>query len=129
MKEYWYTKETSLKFEDAINKLKSTLLDEWFWVLTEIDIKSTIKEKIGEDLDNYIIIWACNPKIAYEALQNELEIWLILPCNVIIYESNWKVFISSILPTVAMDSIDNKKILEISKIAETKLKKAIDNVE
>ncbi len=128
MTKYWYTKETSMKFNDAVSKLKSTLSEEWFWVLTQIDIKSTIKEKLWEDLDDYIILWACNPKIAYEALQKEKEIWLLLPCNVIIYNNNWKIFISSILPTVAMDSINDKKILEISKIAEDKLIRAIDNV-
>lgn len=128
MKKYWYKKEVDMTFDDALDKVNFALLEEWFWVLTQIDIKSKIKEKLWKEFDDYIVLWACNPKLAYEALQKELEIWLLLPCNVIVYKNNWKVFVSSIVPTVAMESVDNKKVLEIAKIAEEKLKRVIDNV-
>ncbi len=128
MKKYWYTKEVDMTFDEALDKVNFALLEEWFWVLTQIDIKSKIKEKLWKDFDDYIILWACNPKLAYEALQNELEIWLLLPCNVIIYKNNWKVFISSLMPTVAMEAVNNEKALNVAKIAEEKLKRAINGV-
>jgi len=128
MKKYWYTKEVDMTFDEALDKVNFALLEEWFWVLTQIDIKSKIKEKLWKEFDDYIVLWACNPKLAYEALQNELEIWLLLPCNVIIYKNNWRVFISSIVPTVAMESVNNPKALDVAKIAEDKLKRVIDGV-
>jgi uncharacterized protein (DUF302 family) len=97
MKKYWYKKEVDMTFDDALDKVNFALLEEWFWVLTQIDIKSKIKEKLWKEFDDYIVLWACNPKLAYEALQKELEIWLLLPCNVIVYKNNWVVFVSSIV--------------------------------
>ena len=128
MKNYWYTREVDMTFNEATDKVIFTLKEEWFWILSQIDIKSKIKEKLWENFDDYIVLWVCNPKLAYEALQNELEIGLLLPCNIIVYANKWKVFVSTILPTVAMEVVNNQKVLEVAIIAEEKLKRAIDNV-
>ncbi len=128
MKKYWYTREVNLTFDSALDKVEFALLEEWFWILSRIDIKSKIKEKLWKDFDDYIVLWACNPKLAYEALQNELEIGLLLPCNVIVYKKDSRIYVSCIVPTVAMWTVENIEVLEIAKIAEEKLKRAIDNI-
>lgn len=128
MTKYWYTREVNLTFDTALDKVELALWEEWFGILSRIDIKSKIKEKLWKDFDDYIVLWACNPKLAYEAIQNELEIWLLLPCNIIIYNKKWKIYVSTIVPTVAMDIVNNQKVLEVARIAEEKLKRAIDSV-
>lgn len=128
MKKYWYTKEVDLTFEEALDSVTFALLEAWFWILTQIDVQEKMKEKIWKEMEDYIILWACNPNLAYDALQNEIEIWLLLPCNVIVYKKSWKVFVSCIVPTVAMGSINNSEVLTIAEIAEWKLKKAIDSL-
>ena len=126
MDNYGYKKNVDLSFDKAQEKVKDELAKEGFGVLTEIDVKATIKKKLNKDFDNYIIFGACNPSFAYEALQSERDIGLLLPCNIIIYEQKGAVFVSAIRPTVAMNMIDNKKLGEIAVQVEIKLKKVID---
>ena len=119
---YGYKKKVDLPYEDVINKVKGELQKEGFGVLTEIDVKSTLKKKLNIDFDKYVILGVCNPQLAYKALQAEKEIGLLMPCNIIVYEDNNKVYASAILPTVAMEMINNKELREIAKKAEEKLK-------
>ena len=79
-------------------------------------------------MEQYTILWACNPTLAFEAIENEIEVWLLLPCNVIIYKNNWKVFVSTIIPSIAMSLAKNKLLENIASKAEMKLKNAIDNI-
>ncbi|MBT4539355.1 DUF302 domain-containing protein [Candidatus Woesearchaeota archaeon] len=125
---YGYKKQVNLKFEEAVDKTKEELSKEKFGILTEIDVKATLKKKLNVDYDNYVILGACNPPFAYKALQAEKEIGLLLPCNVIIYEKEDKVFVSAIVPSVAMGMIDNKTLKEISSEVEIMLKKVVDNI-
>ena len=124
---YGYKKTVNLRFNDAVEKVTQELQKEGFGVLTKIDVKATIKKKFNIDYDNYVILGACNPPFAYKALETEKEIGLLLPCNVIIYEEKGKVNVSSILPTVAMNMIENLKLKEIANEVEEKLKRVIDN--
>lgn len=123
---YGYKKQINLSFIEAIDKVKEELTKEGFGVLTEIDVKSTLKKKIDVDYDNYIILGACNPAFAYKALQTEKDIGLLLPCNVIVYEDGGNVFVSAILPIVAMSMVENESLPEIAKDVEEKLKRVID---
>ncbi len=125
---YGYSKQVDSTFEKTVEKIKEELSKEGFGVLTEIDVKTTLKKKIDVDYDNYIILGACNPQFAYKALQAEKEIGLLLPCNVIVYENNEKVSISAIVPSVAMGMVENPKLADISQEAEKKLKKVIDSL-
>ncbi len=125
---YGYTKEVDLSFEDAIKKVKDELKKEGFGVLTEIDVKTTLKNKIDVDFEDYIILGACNPVFAHKALLAEREIGLLLPCNVIVYKDNDKVFVSAIVPSVAMSMVDNDALPEIASQVEDKLKKVIENL-
>ena len=125
---YGHKKQTSLTFVDAVEKTKSELAKEDFGILTEIDVKATLKKKLNVDFDNYVILGACNPPFAYQALQNEKDIGLLLPCNVIVYEDSNSVFVSAILPTIAMGMVVSPHLSDIAKAVEEKLKIAIDQV-
>ncbi len=125
---YGYTKELQGTFSEAIERTKAALKQEGFGILTEIDVQATLKEKINVDSDRYTILGACNPKLAHQAMLTEREIGLMLPCNIILYEHDGTLFVSVILPTVAMKMINNKELQEVAKIAEGKLIKVIDAV-
>jgi len=125
---YGYSKKVSFSFNEAIEKTKKELQEQGFGVLTEIDVKSTLKKKIDVDFNDYVILGACNPPNAYKSLQAEIEIGLLLPCNVIVYKKNDEVFVSAILPTIAMGMVDNDSLKDIAINIETKLKKVIDNI-
>ena len=123
---YGYTKQVDTSFEEAIDRVKATLAKEGFGVLTEIDVQATLKTKIDVDYEKYVILGACNPQFAHKALLAEKEIGLLLPCNVIVYQDVEKVFVSAIIPTVAMSFVDNNEIISTANEVEVKLKNAVD---
>lgn len=125
---YSYSKSTNLTFQEAIEKVKEELTKEGFGVLTEIDIKATLKKKLDVDFDNYVILGACNPPFAHKSLLAEKEIGLFLPCNVIVYEEDGKTVVSTIVPSVQMSMIENEELKNISGEVENGLKKVIDSL-
>ena len=106
---YQYKREISQSYEKAIQKTKEELQKEGFGVLSEIDVKATLKKKLDIDFDDYIILGACNPSLAYKALQEEQDLGLMLPCNVIVYSKDTKIFVAAIKPSVQMEKIGNQK--------------------
>lgn len=126
--EYGYKRNVPLSFQEAVEKVKEELAREGFGVLTEIDVKATLKKKLGVEYGKYVILGACNPALAYTALQTEKDIGLFLPCNVIVYEEVGVVFVSAILPIVAMSVVGNPALAGLGKEAEEKLKAVINNV-
>jgi uncharacterized protein (DUF302 family) len=122
---YGISKQTDYSFDEAINKVTEELKKEGFGVLTTIDMKETLKNKIGADVERYTILGACNPNFAYQAIQLEQELGLLLPCNVIVYEKDGKVHVSAMNPEL-MSSVTNNEALgdlskEVKKILETVL--------
>ena len=128
MAKYGYQKIVELSFEDAVVEVKKVLKDQDFGVLSEIDVQKKMKEKLDKDMDEYLILGACNPSFAFKALQFEQEIGLLLPCNVIVYKKGTDVVVSAIIPSVAMAFVDNDALKNIAQDAEEKLKIAIDNL-
>ena len=126
--EYGYKKKVSKFFVEAVEATKEALAKDGFGVLTEIDVKATMKKKLSVDYDNYVILGACNPSFAHEALQTEKEIGLLLPCNVIVYEDTGSVYVSAIVPSVAMSMVENEDLAPIASEVEDKLKKVIDSL-
>jgi uncharacterized protein (DUF302 family) len=125
---YGYKKSVDLPYEQAVKKTKEELKKEGFGVLTEIDVEETLKKKLDVNFNKYVILGACNPPFAFKSLQAELDIGLMLPCNVIVYENEDKIFVSAILPTEAMSMIKKKELREVAEQVEEKLKRVIDNV-
>ena len=128
MVQYGFRKELKMSYEEAVTKVTEALKKEGFGILTEINIKDKMKEKLGVDFDKYIILGACNPPNAYKALQAEPDIGLFLPCNVIVYEAQGKTVLGIIKPTVAMQMIDNPALAKTAAEVEGLLKKVFDAV-
>ncbi len=99
---------TSLPFAEAVARVRETLKEEGFGVLTEIDVQATLREKLGQDVAPYLILGACNPPYAHRALQLEPELGTLLPCNVVVYEHDGVTHLSAIDP-VAMLGIVSKR--------------------
>ena len=126
---YYVSKKVHIPFEKAVEKIKEELKKEGFGILTEIDVKSTLKKKLNVEFRNYVILGACNPPFAYRALKAEDKIGLMLPCNVIVQEiSNNSSEVAAIDPIAAMKAVDNPKLENVSKEVQCKLKNAIDNM-
>jgi len=125
---YGLTKELDIPYETVIEQVREALKKEGFGILTEIDVKEKMKEKLGLDMGKYIILGACNPPNAYKAILAEENIGLMLPCNVIVYERGGKTVLSVIRPTVAMQMIGNEELQKLAEAIEGKLKKAFDAI-
>jgi len=126
---YFFSKKIDASFDEAIELTTQKLSNEGFGVLTEIDIKSTLKEKINVDTNKYHILGACNPPSAYEAIQNEPHIGLMLPCNVIVREDNdGNVEVAAIDPVASMQAVENPGLGKVAKDVRNRLKKVIDSL-
>jgi len=118
-----------LNFEDAIIHVTEELKKEGFGVLTEIDVKATLKKKLDVDFRDYRILGACNPPLAYQALQAEPQIGLMLPCNVVVQESeSGKTLISAIDPIASMQAVENPSLGEVAELVRSKLQKVIESL-
>ena len=126
---YHFSKTVDLSFDEAIQQTTDTLKEEGFGVLTEIDIKETLKKKLDVNFRNYRILGACNPPNAYKALQAEGHIGLMLPCNVIVQEhEDGTVEVSAVDPVASMQAIDNEGLGQVAKDVRNMLKKVIDRL-
>jgi uncharacterized protein (DUF302 family) len=125
---YGFSKTLDIPFEQAIEKVTAELKKEGFGVLTSIDVKETLKQKINVDFKKYTILGACNPPIAHKALQEEEELGLLLPCNVIVYEKYNKTNVSFFDPMVMTWVIDNDGMKPIAGEVKEKLQKVLEAV-
>jgi uncharacterized protein (DUF302 family) len=117
-------------FDEALARVPEALKSEGFGVLTEIDIQSTLKQKLGVDFRRYKILGACSPPFAYEALQAELEMGLMLPCNVIVYEGDdRRAVVVAVDPTRTVATTGNPKLVELAETVKLKLTRALDKLE
>ena len=129
IKEYAFTTVLSTSYENAISKVTDALKEEGLGVLTEIDVKSTLKKKLNVDFRKYVILGACNPPYAHRTLQADLDVGLLLPCNVIVYETgDKKAYVSALNPVSALEVIKSEELRKIAKEVSEKLKRVIDNV-
>jgi uncharacterized protein (DUF302 family) len=125
---YGFSKTVSLSFEEAVEKITGELKKEGFGVLTEIDVKETLKKKLNVDFKKYKILGACNPPIAHKALLAEEELGLLLPCNVIVYEKEGGSIISVFNPMTMTELVENNDISSIAGEVKEKLQRALDAV-
>ena len=126
---YYFTKTVTRSFDETLAKLTDELKKEGFGILTEIDVKETLKKKLNVDFRRYKILGACNPPLAYQALQAEEKIGILLPCNVIIQEkTDWQVEVSAIDPMETMKVVGNPKLAAIAEQVQEKLKRVVANI-
>ena len=123
-------KELRATYDEAIARVPEALKSEGFGVLTEIDVQSTLQAKLGVDFRRYKILGACNPPLAHQALQAELEAGLMLPCNVVVYEGDdQRAVVMAIDPTKTMVATGNPKLVELAETVKEKLTRALAKLE
>lgn len=124
-KDYALRTRLDLPYEQAVEAVTAALQDEGFGVLTEIDVQATLKQKLDADFRKYIILGACNPPLAHQALTTELEIGLLLPCNVIVYEDNGGSVVSAADPIAMLQIAGNAGLEPVAHAARTRLQRAL----
>ncbi len=127
VKKYAFSTVLDASYEDAISRVKDTLKDEGFGVLTEIDVKAILRQKLGIEFRKYVILGACNPPYAHRSLEADLDVGLLLPCNVIVYETDdAKAYVAAINPVSALEIIKSRELRTIAEEVSEKLKRAIE---
>lgn len=125
---YYNSKSVAYSFEETLNKVTEELQKEGFGVLTEIDVKATLKKKLDVDFRNYKILGACNPPFAYKALQAEENIGVLMPCNVVVQEKENCVQVSFVNPLVSMQAVRNENLAPFAEEISNKLQKVLNSL-
>jgi uncharacterized protein (DUF302 family) len=122
-------KTLDIGFDDALAKIPEALKSEGFGVLTEIDVKATLKEKIDVDFRRYRILGACNPPFAHKALQHSLDVGMLMPCNVIVYETDdGKTVVSAVDPLQTLAAQGDPAMKPLAEAVQQKLQKVVDSL-
>ncbi|MCJ7593698.1 MAG: DUF302 domain-containing protein [Desulfobacterales bacterium] len=129
VKQYAFSTVLDTSYDDAISKVTNALKGEGFGVLTEIDVKATLKTKLDKEFKKYVILGACNPSYAYRALEADLDVGLLLPCNVIVYETDdKKAYVAAINPISALEVIESQELKSIAQEVSEKLKVVVEKL-
>ena len=123
---YHFSKRLDVPFDQAVTRVTETLKREGFGVLTDIDVRATMKAKLGEDFRPYRILGACNPQLAHRALQLEDKIGTMLPCNVIVQHADGAVEVSAVDPVASMQAIGNPGLAELANEVQARLKRVVE---
>ncbi|SRR5581483_498460 len=126
---YHFSKALAVPFSEAVARVTEALKNEGFGILTDIDVKATMKAKLGQEFRPYRILGACNPALAYRALSLEDKIGAMLPCNVIVQEhAGGSIEVSAVDPVASMQAIDNPRLAEVAKEVQAKLKRVVESL-
>ncbi len=125
---YYFAKRVSLGYAEAVARVREELKKEGFGVLTEIDVRATLKAKLNEDFRPYVILGACNPPFALAALSAEDRIGLMLPCNVVVQEKEDGVEVAAVDPVASMRAVVNPDLACIAGEVRDKLRRVIENL-
>jgi uncharacterized protein (DUF302 family) len=126
---YYYAKTLEASFDEAVAATREALGQEGFGVITEIDVRKTMKAKLGEDFRPYLILGACNPRLAYEALQLEDKVGTMLPCNVIVQDvGDGRTEVAAIDPVASMQAIPNDALKAKAATVRDQLRAALDRL-
>ena len=125
-KSYGKNRRLELSFAKAVEQVTAALSEQGFGVLTEIDVQATLKKKIDADFRRYVILGACNPHLANQALNSELEIGLLLPCNVVVYEQGEGSVVSIIDPAIMVELTGSAEMAAVAKEASARLDKVLE---
>ena len=124
--DYAFRTRLDLPYEQAVERVTAALKEEGFGILTEIDVKATLKKKLDADFRKYVILGACNPLLAHQALNTELEIGLLLPCNVIVYEEDGGSMVSIVDPISMLGVVESPGLDPVADEARTRLGRVVD---
>jgi len=123
------SKVVDLSYEEAVARIRATLQEQGFGVLTEIDVRAVLKEKLAVDFRKYVILGACNPTFAHKAFSTDLRVGLLLPCNVIVYEDdNGQTVVSALNPEAALEIVGNDALRTVAAEAAARLRQAVESV-
>ncbi|HEX9016594.1 MAG TPA: DUF302 domain-containing protein [Chloroflexota bacterium] len=125
VKNYGITVKVNLPYEEAVEKVRGTLKEEGFGILTEINVKETVKAKLGIDTDKYVILGACNPALSHRAISADPFVGLLLPCNVIVFEKDGASVVSAMDPVAMMSGISSDALQGVANEVRPKLERAI----
>jgi uncharacterized protein (DUF302 family) len=126
---YYFAKTLNIPFDEAVEEVITALKSEEFGVLTTIDIRETLKKKLGVELPRYVILGACNPTLALEALRIENKIGTMLPCNVIVRDNgDGYTEVAAVDPVSSMQAVDNPKLAKLAATVQAKLAAVIDSL-
>jgi uncharacterized protein (DUF302 family) len=125
---YGFGKSVGSSFDDVLERTRAALKEEGFGVITEIDMRATMKEKLGLDETPYTILGACNPGLAHRAIEAERELGLLLPCNVIVYETDEGATVSAMDPAIMNQLVDNPTLAEVAAEVRAKLERVIASI-
>jgi uncharacterized protein (DUF302 family) len=129
VKRYAFSTVLDASYEDAISRVRNSLKEQGFGILTEIDVKATLKQKLGIEFRKYIILGACNPPYAHRSLEADLDVGLLLPCNIIVYETDdGKAYVAAINPVSALEIIQSEELKAIAGEVSGRLKQVIQRV-
>jgi uncharacterized protein (DUF302 family) len=117
-----------LPFEDAVARMEAGLKNEGFGVLCKIDIQAKLKEKLGVEFPRYVILGACNPPLAYQALQEEINLGLLLPCNAVVYERNGQVHVGVVDAEKMLSVVGNPGMEQMARDVNKKLRSVVNNI-
>jgi uncharacterized protein (DUF302 family) len=125
---YTLTGTTSLSFDEAVARTREALRDEGFGVLTEIDVQATLRDRLGEDMEPYLILGACNPPYAHRALELEPELGALLPCNVVVYVREGTTHVSAADPAAMLSIVRNPGLDPVAEEIRGKVERAVAKV-
>ncbi len=127
-REYGDVRTTQLGFDEAVAQLEASLKKEGFGVLCQIDLQAKLKEKLGIEFSKYVILGACNPPLAHQALQRDMNLGLLLPCNAVVYERGGQVHVGVIDAVKMLSVADNPEMEGLAREVNEKLRRALDSV-
>ena len=119
---------TALPFGDAVARVREALKEEGFGVLTEIDVQATLREKLGAEMEPYLILGACNPTFAHRALQVESELGALLPCNVVVFVEDGATHVSAVDPIAMLGIVGNAELEPVGRQIRERVERAVDAV-
>ncbi len=126
---YYFAKALSAGFDDAVRRTVEALKQQGFGIITEIDVKDTLKKKIGVDFRNYRILGACNPALAHKALSIEDKVGTMLPCNVVVQDAgNGTTEVAAIDPVASMQAVDNPRLKAAAQEVQDRLRKVVESL-
>ncbi|MDX2031849.1 MAG: DUF302 domain-containing protein [Blastocatellia bacterium] len=126
--DYGFTKTLDMPFAQALARAKEMLATEGFGVLCEIDLQAKLKEKLGVEFREYVILGACNPPLAYRALQEEIGLGLLLPCNVAVWEQEGRAVVAAIDAAKMMSVVGNPRLASAAQEVNDRLQRVIEKL-